>query len=237
MADSSIIGATTSAVTAAVVNNTTTSKSPTSDSTGVDKNTLAGNFQTFLTLLTTQLKNQNPLDPLDTNQFTQQLVQFAQVEQQLKQNEQLTTLVAIEKGAQSTTALAFVGQNVSVDGQTAQLKNSSATWSFQVPKPISASVTIKSATGQTVYSGSFSMDTGLQTFSWDGRDSTGTLWPDGKYTISVTGKEASGQTVSVPTEVEGLVDSVDLTQTPPVLSMGGTDYTLDKVKRVVRPGS
>src|SRR5882672_12474904 len=139
--------------------------SSSASTTGIDKNTLAGNFQTFLTLLTTQLKNQNPLDPLDTNQFTQQLVQFAQVEQQLKQNEQLATLVSIEKSAQSTTALAFVGQNVAVDGQTAKLKNSSATWSFQVPKPISANVTIKSATGQTVYSGSFTMDTGSQTFS------------------------------------------------------------------------
>src|SRR5215475_14514041 len=223
--------AVTSAVTSAPSSSAATS------STGVDKATIAGNFQTFLTLLTTQLKNQNPLDPLDTNQFTQQLVQFAQVEQQLKQNEQLATLVSIEKTAQSTTALAFVGQNVAVDGQTATLKNSSATWSFQVPKPISATVTITNATGQTVYSGSFTMDTGLQTFSWDGRDNTGTLWPDGKYTISVTGKDASGQTVSVPTEVEGIVDSVDLNQTPPVLSMGGQDYTLDKLKRVVRPGS
>ena len=237
MADSSIIGATTSSITAAVVDNSSSSSSSSSSSTGVDKDTLAGNFQTFLTLLTTQLKNQNPLDPLDTNQFTAQLVQFAQVEQQLKQNEQLATLVSIEKGAQSTTALAFVGQNVAVDGQTATLKNSSATWSFQVPKPISATVTITNATGQTVYSGSFTMDTGLQSFAWDGRDNTGTLWPDGKYTISVTGKDASGQTVSVPTEVEGLVDSVDLSQTPPVLSMGGQDYTLDKIKRVVRPGS
>jgi flagellar basal-body rod modification protein FlgD len=237
MADSSIIGATQSSVTAAVVNNSSSSSSSSSSSTGVDKDTLAGNFQTFLTLLTTQLKNQNPLDPLDTNQFTAQLVQFAQVEQQLKSNDQLATLVSIEKSAQSTTALAFVGQNIAVDGQTATLKNSSATWSFQVPKPISATVTVKSSTGQTVYSGSFSMDTGLQSFAWDGRDNTGTLWPDGKYTISITGKDASGQTVSVPTEVEGLVDSVDLTQTPPVLSMGGQDYTLDKVKRVVRPGS
>jgi flagellar basal-body rod modification protein FlgD len=237
MADSSIIGATNSSVTASVVNNATTSTSSSSSSTGVDSNTLAGNFQTFLTLLTTQLKNQNPLDPLDTNQFTAQLVQFAQVEQQLKSNDQLATLVSIEKSAQSTTALAFVGQNIAVDGQTATLKNSSATWSFQVPKPISATVTVKSATGQTVYSGSFTMDTGLQNFAWDGRDNTGTLWPDGKYTISITGKDASGQTVSVPTEVEGLVDSVDLTQTPPVLSMGGQNYTLDKVKRVVRPGS
>ncbi len=72
--------------------------------------TLASNFATFLQLLTTQLKNQNPLDPLDTNQFTQQLVQFAQVEQQLKPNDQLETLVSLQKTAQSTTALGFVGE-------------------------------------------------------------------------------------------------------------------------------
>ena len=168
---------------------------------------------------------------------TAEILSQRQALQETAINEQLATLVSIEKSAQSTTALAFVGQNVAVDGQTATLKNSSATWSFQVPKPISATVTITNATGQTVYSGSFTMDTGLQSFAWDGRDNTGTLWPDGKYTISVTGKDASGQTVSVPTEVEGLVDSVDLSQTPPVLSMGGQDYTLDKIKRVVRPGS
>jgi len=235
MATTDIIPATTPSITAAVANNTSTSS--TSSSTGVDKNTLAGNFQTFLTLLTTQLKNQNPLDPLDTNQFTQQLVQFAQVEQQLKQNEQLATLVSIEKTAQATTALAFVGQNVAVDGQTAALKNSSATWSFQVPKPINATVTIKSSTGQTVYSGGFAMNTGLQTFNWDGRDNAGTRWPDGNYTISITGKDASGQTVAVPTEIEGIVDSVDLNKSPPVLSMGGQDYTIDKIKRVVRPST
>src|SRR5215467_7589891 len=236
MATTDIIPATLPSITAAVAD-TTSSTSSSSNSTGVDQSTLAGNFQTFLTLLTTQLKNQNPLDPLDTNQFTQQLVQFAQVEQQLKQNEQLATLVSIEKTAQSTTALAFVGQNVTVDGQTAALKNSAATWSFQVPKPINATVTIKSSTGQTVYSGSFAMDTGQQTFNWDGRDNAGTLWPDGNYTLTITGKDASGQTVSVPTEVEGIVDSVDLNKSPPVLSMGGQDYTIDKIKRVVRPGA
>jgi flagellar basal-body rod modification protein FlgD len=203
----------------------------------VDNNTLAGNFQTFLTLLTTQLKNQNPLDPLDTNQFTQQLVQFAQVEQQLKQNEQLSTLISIEKTAQATTALAYVGQTVAVDGQTAALKNSSATWSFQVPKPVNASVTVRSSTGQTVYTGSFTMNAGLQSFKWDGRDASGTKWPDGNYTLTITGKDASGQTVAVPSEVEGVVDSVDLTKTPPVLSIGGQSFTLDKIKRVVRPGA
>src|ERR1700704_5817055 len=78
----------------------------------------ADNFQTFLTLLTTQLQPQNPLDPLDTNQFTAQLVQFAGVEQQLKVNDQLKSLVDIEKSAQATAALAYVGNTVAVDGST-----------------------------------------------------------------------------------------------------------------------
>jgi flagellar basal-body rod modification protein FlgD len=197
--------------------------------------TLASNFETFLQLLTTQLKNQNPLDPLDTNQFTQQLVQFAQVEQQIRQNQQLETLIAIEKTAQSTTALAFVGSRVAIDGQTAKLTNSQATWTFNVPKPVAATVTIRSATGQTVYSGTFSMNPGTQTFQWDGRDGTGTQWPDGNYTISITGKDAAGQTVAIPTEIEGVVDSVDLTKNPPEMSVGGQSFTLDKIKRVIRP--
>src|SRR5512143_2077949 len=78
----------------------------------IDQTMIASNFTTFLQLLTTQLKNQNPLDPLDTNQFTQQLVQFAQVEQQMKSNDLLSGLVLLEKNAQSTTALAFVGATV-----------------------------------------------------------------------------------------------------------------------------
>jgi flagellar basal-body rod modification protein FlgD len=205
-----------------------------SSATGVDKATLAGNFQTFLTLLTTQLKHQNPLDPLDTNQFTQQLVQFAQVEQQLKQNEQLAALVAIEKTAQATTALAYVGQTVAVDGQTAALTNGQATWSFVAPKPVSATITVKSPTGQTVYSGAFTVNTGPQNFTWDGRDNNGVKWPDGNYTLSVTAKDASGQSVSISSEVQGVVDSVDLTKSPPVLSIGGQTFTLDKIKRVVR---
>src|SRR5882672_9865366 len=88
---------------------------------GLDKATIAGNFTTFLTLLTTQLKHQNPLDPLDTNQFTSQLVQFAGVEQQLKVNDQLSALVALQQTAQNSTALEFVGKEVGVAGDTAPL--------------------------------------------------------------------------------------------------------------------
>lgn len=225
---------------ATVISNTTSNVQATINNavkSTVDNNTLASNFQTFLTLLTTQLKNQNPLDPLDTNQFTQQLVQFAQVEQQIKQNTQLETLISIEKSAQATTALAYVGATVAIDGQTAALKNGQATWTFNVPKPVTAQVTVRNATGQTVYTGSFSMNAGTQSFQWDGRDAQGVQWPDGNYTITVTGKDTAGQTVAIPSEIEGVVDSVDLTKTPPELMVGGQAFTLDKIKRVVRPST
>jgi flagellar basal-body rod modification protein FlgD len=230
---SSIVSATTPSVTTAAATAPGTTGTPPS-TTGVDNSTLAGNFQTFLTLLTTQLKNQNPLDPLDTNQFTQQLVQFAQVEQQLKQNDQLATLISIEKSAQSSTALAFVGATVAVDGTTAALTGRQATWSFSSPKPVSASVTIRNATGQTAYSGAFTMNAGAQNFVWDGRDNKGAQWPDGNYTMSVTAQDASGQAVAIPTEVQGVIDSVDLTKNPPLLSIGQQTFALDKIKRVVR---
>jgi flagellar basal-body rod modification protein FlgD len=227
---SSIIPATTPAVTSAVTSTTT---SPTASTTGVDQSTIAGNFQTFLTLLTTQLKNQNPLDPLDTNQFTAQLVQFAQVEQQLKSNDQLATLVSLQQTAQATNAISFVGKTVAVDGSTAQLANGQATWSFSVDRPATAAVSITSSTGQVVSSGSYTINPGWQSFTWDGRDASGTQWPDGSYTISVTAQDTSGQNVAVSTEVQGTVDSVDLTQSPPLLSIGGQSFTLDRIKRVV----
>ena len=228
----SIIPATTSQISSAVSSGNVNSIS---SAIGVDKNTIAGNFQTFLQLLTTQLKNQNPLDPLDTNQFTQQLVQFAQVEQQLKSNDQLATLVALQKTAQSTQALEFVGQTVSVDGATAPLANGSATWLLSVPKPSTGTVVIKTATGQTAYNGTYALPAGTgQPFVWDGKDASGLQWPNGNYTISVTAQDASGQPVAVPTEIQARVDSADLTQTPPVLAIAGQNYTLDKLKRVIR---
>src|SRR5690348_11216972 len=97
--------ATTNVLTAVTSNLATSgTASATASQTNLNK-TIAGNFNTFLQLLTTQLKNQNPLDPLDTNQFTQQLVQFASVEQQISMNTQLQTLVALQQTAQNTQAL------------------------------------------------------------------------------------------------------------------------------------
>lgn len=200
------------------------------------KTVLAGNFDTFLQLLTTQLKNQNPLDPLDTNQFTSQLVQFASVEQQINMNQQLTSLVALQKATQTTSAMSFLGSTATVDGTTTKLANGTASWSFSVDKPSTATVNIKSSTGALAYSGSYPLSPGAQNFTWDGRANNGTKWPDGNYTLSVTAKDASGSTVAVATEIKGTVDSIDLTQNPPMLKIGGQSFSLDQIKQVVRAG-
>ena len=194
---------------------------------------IADNFQTFLTLLTTQLQNQNPLDPLDTNQFTQQLVQFAGVEQQLKSNDQLKSLIEIEKSAQATQALIYVGNTVAVDGSTTQF-DGSATWNLKAPKGTNATVTITNSTGQTVYSGKFTLANGNSSFVWDGKGNDGTQYPAGDYKLTATGTDSSGKDVAIASEVQGVVDSVDLTATPALLSIGGQSYTTDKIKRVVR---
>ena len=197
---------------------------------------IAGNFDSFLQLLTTQLQNQNPLDPLDTNQFTQQLVQFAGVEQQLKSNDQLKSLIDIEKSAQSTQALVYVGNTVAVDGSTAQF-DTAATWNFKTEKDTTATITITSSTGQTAFTGTYPLKQGDSSFVWDGKGNDGVQWPAGTYTMTATGKDSSGNSVAISTEVQGIVDSVDLSASPPLLSIGGTSYTTDKIKRVVRPSS
>ena len=215
----------------------TTSSTGSSSSATTGTVSIADNFNTFLTLLTTQLKNQNPLDPLDTNQFTQQLVQFAQVEQQMKGNDQLKALVALQQSAQATTALNYVGSTVVVDGSSSTLANGTANWKLTTSKPVDASVVIRDSTGQTVYTGTIGLNTGGQAFTWNGKSNNGVQRPDGVYTISVTATDASKQPVAVSTESEGTVDSVDLTQTPPTLTVNGQNYTLDKIKRIVRAGA
>jgi hypothetical protein len=107
------------------------------------------------------LKDQNPLDPLDNNQFTQQLVQFAQVEQQMKSNDQFASLVLLEKSAQATTALAYVGSTVVVDGATSRLNGGQARWTLKINKSVTATIVIKDdATGQNAYSGTFAVNPG-----------------------------------------------------------------------------
>jgi flagellar basal-body rod modification protein FlgD len=200
--------------------------------------TIAGNFQTFLTLLTTQLQNQNPLDPLDTNQFTQQLVQFAGVEQQLKTNDSLQTLVTMQQTAQATQALEFVGKTAIVSGNSTALTNSKATWELNVPTTSTVNISIANSSGQTVYTGNFSANAGNnQPFAWNGQGNDGTQWPDGIYTMTATAQDSTGNSVAIATQVGGTVSAVDLTQSPPLLSINGQSYTISQVKAIGPPPS
>ncbi len=198
---------------------------------------IASNFTTFLQLLTTQLKNQDPLSPMDTNQFTQQLVEFAGVEQQMKTNDTLSTLVSLQQSAQTSQALSLVGATVVVNGTTAQLANGQATWSLTATQPATATVTITAPSGQTVYTATGAVNAGSQPFTWNGVGSDGTTWPAGNYTLTATAVTASGQSTTVTSQVEGQITSVDLSQTPPALAMGGQNYKLTDIQRIVTPGS
>jgi flagellar basal-body rod modification protein FlgD len=194
---------------------------------------IAGNFQSFLQLLTTQLQNQNPLDPLDTNQFTQQLVEFAGVQQQLNTNSSLSTLVSLQQTAQSTQALTFVGKTATVSGSTTTMTNSQATWNLDVPSNCTMTVTISNGSGQTVFTGNYSATSGNgQPFNWSGKGNDGTQWPDGQYKMTATAVDGSGNPVAVSTDVQGVVSSVDLTQTPPMLTINGQTYTINQIKGI-----
>src|SRR6476660_4983055 len=148
------------------INTTSSSSSSSTSSTAqaagsTASQQLAGNFNTFLQLLTTQLQNQNPLYPLDTNQFTQQLVEFASVEQQINTNTNLQSLISLQQTSEATSALQLVvGSTVTVGGSSAALSNATSTpaqWTLTSSTPATANVTVTSSAGTTVYSGTTSL--------------------------------------------------------------------------------
>ena len=219
---------------------TTTTPSTSSNNTAqaagaLGSQQLAGNFNTFLTLLTTQLQNQDPLDPLDTNQFTQQLVEFASVEQQVNMNSNLQTLITMQQTSQSLQALQLVGANVTINSNTAALSNatgSPATWGFSSPSPATGAVTITSSTGQVAYTGTVSLTSGNQSFTWSGKGNNGVTWPDGNYTLSINATGANGQAVTVSTQVQGTISAVNVSQNPPQVTVGGQSYPLSAIQSI-----
>jgi len=205
-----------------------------SDTSGLasDSNSIAGNFNTFLTLLTTQLQNQNPLDPLDTNQFTSQLVQFSSVEQQLKTNDYLSSLVQSTQNASANAAVSYIGKTVTSSGVDSDLKDGQAAWSFNLPQAANVTVTIKDSSGNQVYSETGSLGQGLGQFNWDGTETDGSTAPDGTYSISIAAKNSSGAYVAASTESTGVVTGVDLTGTEPSLIVGSSTVKLSDVTSV-----
>ena len=206
--------------------------SSSSSSTAVDRQTMAGNFDTFLQLLTTQLKNQNPLDPLDTNQFTQQLVQFSGVEQQLKTNDFLASLVTANANTTNSNAVGYIGKTVTASGVRSELVNNKAQWNFNLKDAATVTVNIKDANGNTVYTERGVMQAGAGTFTWDGTDSQGNTQPAGTYSISMQAVSGEGKSVNISTETTGVVTGVDFTGSEPVLLVGSSRLNLSGVTSV-----
>ena len=197
-------------------------------------NQIAGNFQDFLLLLTTQLRNQSPLDPLDTNQFTQQLVQFAGVEQQLKGNDTLSSILGAMKSTSAANAASYVGLTVTADGGTASLPSGgTASWTINPAKAAAkATVSIKDANDKVIVTKSTTLKAGSQTYSWDGKDGDGNAQPAGDYKISFNALDASGQAVTVDTGISGKVSAVDVSGTSPVLTVGSNAVPLSRVRTI-----
>ncbi len=197
------------------------------------RNTIANNFDTFLSLLTTQLKNQNPLDPLDTNQFTSQMVQFTSVEQQLQTNEFLEALVLSNLSQNYTDAVGFVGKEITASGSTTQLANGSATWNYTIGQASSdVTVTVTDRNGNVVHTANTSVGSGEGQFTWDGFDSTGARMPDGTYTITIDARTDSGAYIPMATQMRGVVSAVDLSGNEPVLIVNGNRINLSAIQSV-----
>lgn len=213
----------------------TSGSTDTSSLTG-SKQTIADNFDTFLNLLTTQLKNQNPLDPLDTNQFTQQLVEFSGIEQQLKTNDFLQSLVLSSQTSSASQAVSFVGKEVTASTAVTDLQNGQATWAFNAEDNAkNATITVKDSDGNTVYTAQEPIEAGTSAFTWDGTTSTGSKLTSGSYQIQVDARDGDGNYVGVTTMATGTVDSVDFSGSEPYLNIGDQRIPLSAVEAVGTP--
>ncbi len=194
---------------------------------------LADNFNTFLILLTTQLKNQDPLSPMDSSEFTQQLVQFSSVEQQIHANKNLENLIALQKAGAGAAAVGYIGREVTAETDTAALKDGHASWSYALDgNAEETSILIKDQTGKVVATRSGETGIGKHVFTWDGLNNMGQPMPDGAYTVEMSASAAGGTPVTVVTGITGIVTGVVLTGDEPELAVDGVTVKLSDILSV-----
>lgn len=192
-----------SSITGAVQSNTAT--------TNASSQTLSADMNTFLTLLTTQLKYQDPLDPMDTAEFTNQLVQYSNVEQSIQMNEKLNSLLSLGVANLGAQAVSYIGKTAQVLGDVMPLQDGKAKATYTLNKDVqSVSILVKDMNGKVVYTATGQGTTaGTHDFTWDGKDSDGNQLEDGAYQIIVSPKVASGETAAtVTTTIFGKVTGV-----------------------------
>jgi flagellar basal-body rod modification protein FlgD len=208
------------------VSGTSNPATPPAASTGNDgaMAQLSSNFSTFLTLLTTQLKNQDPTSPMDSNQFTQQLVQFSQVEQQIDTNTNLKSLISqgsTQAGAMATT---YLGRNVSVTNGQASLSSGAANWTYNLgTTAAAATLTITNANNQVVWTGTGETASGNHVLGWDGKDNNGNVIADGAYKLTVTAKDSAGNDITTSVASAGTVSQIDMSNGAPQLVIGNME--------------
>jgi flagellar basal-body rod modification protein FlgD len=226
-------------ITAPTATAPTASTSGTGDATALGRADLASNFDTFLSLLTTQLKNQDPLSPLDSNQFTQQLVAMTGVEQQLNTNDLLKQLVSNTAGGIST-AVSLIGKDVKAVSDTANISNGQAKWTYNLPSAAaSLKVEVLDSSGTLVHAEApTDLSAGDHDFTWNGKDQTGTQLPDGgPYTLRVTALDSSGAAISTTNYVKGTVTAVQQSNGATMVTVNGGQVDWTKVTSITQPAA
>jgi flagellar basal-body rod modification protein FlgD len=201
---------------------------------------LNANYQDFLQLLTTQLKNQDPTSPADTNQLTAQIAMLSQVEQQINTNSNLEKLVSLFMANQSNAALSYIGKAIDATGNQSELRNGMAQFVYNLPPgSTAATVTITDSAGKTVFTGGGTNDAGRNQVLWSGTNSlTGATMPDGIYKISVKAKDANGKDIDATTFTTGTVTAVDSQNGTTSLLLGkNLSVPFGDVKTVYSPGT
>ena len=201
------------------------------------KSTLAADFDAFLLLLTTQLKHQDPLSPLEPTEFTSQLVQFASVEQQITANENLEKLVGIQNAALASSIIGFVGTDVEAEGSFVPLQDGAAKFTYDLSSNAKTVViSLTDENGKVTLTKTGENTAGLHEFLWDGKDMNGQLATDGPYQVSVTAIGFDDEVVSTNVHVFGHVTGVSMANGTN-LNVGGVEIPLEKIISITEPES
>lgn len=220
-------------MTAAAATNPTSSATQTNLAAG--QTSLNTSYSTFLTLLTTQLKNQDPTSPLDTNAFTQQLVAMTGVQQQLLSNQLLQQIAGQTQDGGVASAVGLIGKTVSATSAAATLSGGAANWTYNLASDAkAATLTISDSTGNAVWTGPAPASTaGAHAFSWNGKGTSGAQFADGgSYTLSVSAADGSGTAIASTLSVSGVVGSVTQSNGQTMVKVGATPVPLASITAV-----
>jgi flagellar basal-body rod modification protein FlgD len=195
-------------------------------------NSLSANFGDFLQLLMTQLQNQDPTSPLDTNQFTSELVQFSSVEQQIDTNTSLTQLIQLTQAGEVMQASAMTGKQVTVSSDHVPLQNGKGAIQFSAPAAGPVEIAIYSDSGAKLSDAMLAATKGTNTWTWNGTNSAGKTVPDGSYKVAVIAANADGTTTALPTSVIGTATGVINQSNSMQLQIGTLSVDFSKVQSV-----